>query len=218
MRHVLLAIRRVAYALCVIGASAGYAGNVCDAEKAGVQAGTERHFVVFAGRTQVFFERSGPTFVMLMRAGADEAEIGAFGIHADAGGKPVFGAVPASEYARFLRDGAAASGVMLRVEVSEPQYQRVLGILRNWDRRVRERALLYPDVAMDNILLVKQASEELNRCEATLVPYRLDWGLEDEVSEHNIALRIPFEYFRTLKQLNASRHVPDSAMPAALLE
>ena len=218
MRRMFLAIRRVAFALCLVGASVAYGGNSCEAEKTRVQPDAQRHFVVFAGRTQVFYERSGPTFVMLMRTGRDETEIGAFGIHAGAGGQPVFGAVPASEYQQFLRDSDSSRGVMLRVEVNAAQYQRVLDILSNWDRRVRESALLYPDVAMDNILLVKQASEELNRCEPTLVPYRLDWGLEDEISEHNIALRIPFEYFRALKQLNAARHVPDSAMPAALLE
>jgi hypothetical protein len=218
MKQLLPAIGRIALLLCVFGASALQAGNSCDFDKALAPPGADRHFVVFAGRTQVFFERSGPAFVMLMRTDREDVEIGAFGIHAGDGGMPVFGAVPAKEYGRFLRDADAHSGVMLRVEVNAAQYQRVLGILRGWERRVRERALLYPDIAMDNILLVKQATEELNRCETTLVPYRLDWGLEDDVSEHNTALRIPFEYFRALKQLNVARHVPDSAMPAALLE
>ena len=110
----------------------------------------------------------------------DGAEIGAFGIHADARGQPAFGAVPPKEYESFLREADAGGRVMFRVEVSAAQYARVLGVLRNWERRVRERALLYPDVALDNILLVKQASEELNRCEHMLVPYALDWGLEDD--------------------------------------
>jgi hypothetical protein len=217
MKRLIPAVRRMALVLCLLGAAATHAGMPCEANAPGA-AEAGRHFVVFAGRTRVFYERSGPTFVMLMRTGRDTAEIGAFGIHAGAGGEPLFGAVPAREYERFLRDRDAAAGVMLRLEVSAGQYQRVLGILRNWERRVRERALLYPDVAMDNILLVKQAAEELNRCESTLVPYQLDWGLEDDISEKNNALRIPFEYFRALKQLNASRHVPDSAMPAALLD
>jgi hypothetical protein len=211
-------MRRFAWLLCLICASGAFAGSACEPAKELAQSRGERHFVVFAGRPEVFFEHSGPAFVMLMQTGRDAAEIGAFGIHADGRGQPAFGPVPASEYERFLRDDAAASEVMLRVEVTAAQYQRVLGILRNWDRRVREHALLYPDVAMDNILLVKQATEELNRCESMLVPYRLDWGLDDDISEHNTALRIPLEYFRALRQLNASRHVPDSAMPAGLLD
>jgi hypothetical protein len=70
--------------------------------------------------------------------------------------------------------------------------------------------LLYPDIAMDNILVVKQATEELNRCSHTLAAYELDWGLQDDISEHNAPSRIPYEYFRELARLNAARHVPDA--------
>lgn len=209
-------LRQTTLALCLAAASAAHA-DACGEEKAAGASGADRHFVVFAGRTGVFFERSGPSFVMLMRSENDGAEIGAFGIHADARGQPAFGAVPPKEYESFLREADAGGRVMFRVEVSAAQYARVLGVLRNWERRVRERALLYPDVALDNILLVKQASEELNRCEPMLVPYALDWGLEDDISEQNVTLRVPFEYFSALKRLNTARHVPDAAMPAGLL-
>ena len=217
MRHIFI-ILRLLIASCLLAASGARGGNDCDVERIASPSGAERHFVVFAGRTGVFYERSGPTFVMLMRVDRDAADLGAFGIHADVRGQPAFGAVPADEYQQFLSDAALKSGVMLRLEVNAAQYERVLAVLRNWERRVRERALLYPDVALDNILLVKQATEELNRCTPALVPYQLDWGLQDDISEHNVALRIPFEYFRELKRLNAVRHVPDAAMPAALLE
>ena len=48
--------------------------------------------MVLAGRTGVFYERSGPTFVMLIRGAGDDVDIGAFGIYADADGHPAFGA------------------------------------------------------------------------------------------------------------------------------
>jgi hypothetical protein len=73
--------------------------------------------------------------------------------------------------------------------------------------------LLYPEIALDNILLVKQATEELNRCKDTIAGYELDWGLEDDISEHNAAARIPYEYFRELARLNATLHVPDPQQP-----
>jgi len=198
------------------------AAGVCEEEAQWTRSDSQRHFMVLAGRTDVFYERSGPAFVMLIKNGgehsADDVEIGAFGMYATSGNQPAFGAVPASEYEGFLHErGNQASEVMLRVEISGPQYEREVKILRSWERRVRERALLYPDIALDNILLVKQATEELNRCSNTLTPYELDWGLEDEISEHNAALRIPFEYFKELRRLNADKHVPDSAVPAALL-
>ena len=62
---------------------------------------------------------------------------------------------------------------------------------------------------MDNILLVKQATEELNRCRETIVGYELDWGLQDDISEHNVASRIPYEYFRA-GAARAARHVPEA--------
>ena len=57
---------------------------------------------------------------------------------------------------------------------------RVLDILRDWQRRAREGELLYPDdIYMNNILLVKQATETLNQCKATIDLYKLDWGVND---------------------------------------
>jgi hypothetical protein len=213
-------LRALALLAC-LHAPALLGAESCEAEASWKASKAERHFVVLAGRTDVFYERSGPTFVMLIRGAGDEVDLGAFGIYADADGHPAFGAVPASEYEAFLGEAAArgqakSSTVMLRLEVSAPQYERVLRVLRTWERRVAERALLYPDFALDNILLVRQATEELNRCRQTIVPYELDWGLDDAISEHHIALRIPFEYFKELKVRNEARHVSDAAMPAQL--
>jgi hypothetical protein len=150
---------------------------------------------------------------MLQRTAADATDVGAFGIYAGARRQPVFGPVPAGVYDEFVSEArkpsADESTVMLRLAISEHQYERTLQVLQAWERRVRENALLYPEIAMDNILLVKQATEELNRCSDTLVAYDLDWGLEDGISEHNVASRIPYEYFRELARLNAARHVPD---------
>jgi hypothetical protein len=177
------------------------AANVCEQEAPATRTDTQ-YYMILAGQTDVFHDRSGPTFVMLQKTAADETDVGAFGIYAGERKQPVFGPVPAKVY--------EASPVLLRLAISEPQYQRVLKLLRSWERRVRENALLYPDIALDNILLVKQATEEINRCGRTLEPYELDWGLEDDISERNLASRIPYEYFRELARLNASRHVPDT--------
>jgi hypothetical protein len=165
--------------------------------------------MILAGQTDVFYDRSGPTFVMLQRTAADETDVGAFGIYAGERKQPVFGPVPASVYERFVSETRKPADVLLRLSISKPQYDRALQVLQSWERRVRENALLYPEIAMDNILVVKQATEELNRCSHTLVAYELDWGLEDGISEHNIASRIPYEYFRELARLNSARHVPD---------
>lgn len=197
------------------------AASDCEAEAKRSGADAARYFMVLAARNGVFYERSGPAFVVLIKAGADAYDIGALGIYAGDNKQPVFGPVPADAYGELLRETGATSAketdVMLRLEINAAQYERTLQVLRSWERRVRERALLFPEIALDNILVVKQATEELNRCTRTIVAYELDWGLEDDISEHNAPLRIPYEYFKELKRLNGAKHVPDSAMPAALL-
>jgi len=184
------------------------AANACEQELRSTRSDTQQYYMILAGQTDVFYDRSGPTFVMLQRTAADETDVGAFGIYAGERKQPVFGPVPARVYERFVGESRKPADVLLRLAISKPQYDRALAVLQSWDRRVREKALLYPDVAMDNILLVKQATEELNRCRETIVRYELDWGLQDDISEHNVASRIPYEYFRELARLNAAQHVP----------
>jgi hypothetical protein len=167
-----------------------------------------QYFLVLAGRSGVFYDRSGPTFPILIKSDGRETQIDAVGIYF-VGGKPYFGSIPAEYRDEFMRDSLGDSDVMLRLAVSGPQYERGLKVLRTWDRRAREGALLYPDVFMDNVLLVKQVTETLNQCGATVKLYTLDWGVYDYISENNPPSRAPFLYFKELKRLNESLHVPD---------
>jgi hypothetical protein len=223
MKRAGLWLRGLAGAACLgaaWGALAGVAGS-CESEaSAAHSAATPRYFLVLAASTGVFYNRSGPSFVMLMKAGAgtDESAMGAVGIYANHEGSPVFGAVPWQVYDAFLHEPEKKSqDVMLRLEINEPQYQRVLGVLRGWEKRARENELLYPDeVFMNNILLVKQATEELNRCRQSVNLYQLDWGVNDRISDNNPPSRVPYLVFAELKRLNADRHVSDSHMPQGL--
>ena len=167
--------------------------------------------MILAGQTDVFYDRSGPTFVMLQRTAADETDVGAFGIYAGERKQPVFGPVPASVYERFVSESRKPSDVLLRLAISQPQYERALKVLQTWERRVRENALLYPEIAMDNILLVKQATEELNRCNADARrPTSSTGGCRTTSPSATTLARIPYEYFRELARLNAARHVADA--------
>jgi hypothetical protein len=214
-----------AAAVCLAGACGALAANAtgsCEREgKWTPSATTARHFLVLAASRDVFYDRSGPSFVMLMRANAanEESEMGAVGIYADDKRRAVFGSVPWQAYDAFLREpGKQSPNVMLRLEINEPQYERILGILRSWDRRARENQLLYKDdLFMNNILLVKQATEELNRCQEAFRLYRLDWGLDDRISDDNARSQVPRLVFEEMKRNNASLHVPDSRMPRGLL-
>jgi hypothetical protein len=167
-----------------------------------------QYFLVLAGRSGVSYDGGGPTFPILIKSDGRETQIDAVGVYF-AGSKPYFGAVPAEYRDEFMKDSLGSSDVMLRLAVSRPQYERALKILRTWDRRAREGALLYPDIFMDNILLVKQVTETLNQCGATVKLYTLDWGIYDYISENNPPSRSPFLYFKEVKRLNESLHVPD---------
>jgi hypothetical protein len=184
-----------------------------------VRMDTNQYFLVLAGRSGVSYDRSGPTFPILIKSDGRETQIDAVGIYF-VGGNPYFGAVPAEYRDEFMKDSLGASDVMLRLAISGPQYERGLKALRTWDRRSREGALLYPDIFMDNILLVKQVTETLNQCGASVKLYTLDWGTYDYISENNPPSLAPFLYFKELKRLNASLHIPDmrfqeSMRPAA---
>lgn len=174
-----------------------------------VRVETNQYFLVLAGRSGVFYDRSGPTFPILIKTDGQETRIDAVGVYF-VGGKPTFGAIPAESRDEFMKEPANASDVMLRLEIAGAQYERGLKILRTWERRAREGALLYPDVFMDNILLVKQITESLNQCGATIKLYNLDWGIYDHISENNPPSLAPFLYFKELRRLNESLHVRDA--------
>jgi hypothetical protein len=167
-----------------------------------------RYFVVLAGRRGTFYDRSGAAFSMLIKTDREKTQVDAVGIYA-AGETRIFGPIPAATYNQFMKEPRTDTDVMLRIEIAAAQYERSMKILATWERRVREDALLYPDVALDNILLVKQVTESLNQCGETLRLYNLDWGINDGISDNNRPPHIPFQYFKELRRLNDALHVRD---------
>jgi hypothetical protein len=178
-----------------------------------------RYFIVLAGRRGVFYDASGPTFPMMIKTDGRQTQIDAVGIYGT-GGYWSFGPVPAETYNYFMKEPPRSdSEVMLRLEITGVQYERALKYVRTWARRVKEGALLYPDLPMDNILLVKQVTESLNQCGERVKLYKLDWSLEDHISsssprDDNPISRTPFMYFQELRRLNESIHVNDEKFRA----
>ena len=167
-----------------------------------------RYFMVLAGRSGTFYDRSGPAFSMLIKTDGAKPQVDAVGIYSVKGAAN-FGTVPADAYGEFMKEPSNASGVLLRIEITGVQYERGLKILHTWERRVREGALLYPEISMDNILLVKQVTESLNQCGEKIKLYNLSWGVEDKLSDNTKPPHIPFLYFKELRRLNESLHIRD---------
>jgi hypothetical protein len=173
-----------------------------------VREGTHRYFLVLAGRSGTFYDQSGPTFPMLIKLGGKQPQIDAVGIYSS-GGHGKFGKIPTDTCNEFMKEPHNPTDIMFRLEMSEAEYERNLHIVQTWERRVREGALLYPNVYLDNILLVKQVTESLNHCSQRIKLYNLDWGINDNISEHNPPSLTPFLYFKELRRLNESLHVRD---------
>jgi len=172
-----------------------------------------KYFIVLAGRIGTFYDGSGPTFPMLIKTDGRQTQIDAVGTY-DVRGYWAFGPIPPETYNQFMKEPGKESDVMLRLEITAAQYERGLKIVRTWERRARNNELLYPDLTMDNILVAKQVTESLNQCGERFKLYKLDWSLEDRISssssrDDNPISRIPFLYFKELKRLNQSLHVPD---------
>jgi hypothetical protein len=178
-----------------------------------------RYFMVLAGRIRQFYDGSGPTFPMLIKTDGRETRIDAVGIY-PAGTFWTFGTIPAETYNQFMKETRSDSEVMFRLEISAAQYDRALGVVRTWERRARNNEFLYPDLPMDNILLVKQVTEGLNQCGERIKLYHLDWSMQDHISsssprDDNPISRTPFMYFKELRRLNESLHVGDEKFYAA---
>lgn len=169
-----------------------------------------RYFIVLAARQQVFYNNGGPAFPILIKTAGTEPEFVAVGTYAQQG-HAAFGAVPAATYREFLREARKDSEVVLRLEINSAQYERSLKILRTWERRAREDALLYPfGDPLNNVLLVKAVTETLNQCSEKIKLYNLNYvHPEDWISNQHSPGAIPFVYFKELRRLNETLHLPD---------
>lgn len=190
--------------LCLAAPVTAFGQKACESDGE-----PHRYFLVLAGRSGTFYDNSGPAFPMLIKLDGERTQVDALGVYSIQG-KRIFGPVPEESYREFMKEPRAASDVMLRLEITSAQYARGLKILRTWERRVKEGALLYPDVSLDNILLVKEVTESLNRCgEKEIKLYKLDWDYEDKISDNNPPPQVPFLFFKEMKRLNESLHVRD---------
>lgn len=167
-----------------------------------------RYFLVLAGHRGVFFDKSGPTFPMLIRTDGHNTDVAAVGIYSIDGVR-AFGVIPKATYEHFMKESKDPDDVMFRLEISGAQYERSMKTMRIYERRVNEHELLYTDPFLNNILLVKDVTEGLNLCQKTIKLYSLDWGFTDYISEQNLPSVAPLVYFQELKRLNLALHVPD---------
>jgi hypothetical protein len=177
----------------------------------------DRYFIVFAARKGEFYDKTGSAFPMVIKLAGGVPTIDAFGVYLAKDGR-AFGAVPQNVYKNYLREARNESETTLRLEINSRQYERALKVIKEWERRDREGALLYTTTAetlddatwLNNILVVKAVTETLNQCSADLNLYPLNYVIKDDwITDKFGSAFVPFYYFKELRQRNEARHIDD---------
>lgn len=178
----------------------------------------DRYFIVLTARRGEFYDTSGSAFPMVIKLAGGVPTIDAFGVYLTKEGK-TFGTVPATVYKNYLREARNDSETTLRLEINSRQYERVLKIIKEWERRDREGALLYTMRGMDNsedpnylnnILVVKAITETLNQCTDDVTLYPLNYVVKDDwITNKYTSGFVPFYYFQELRRLNEGRNIPE---------
>jgi hypothetical protein len=177
----------------------------------------DRYFIVLAARKGEFYDTSGSSFPMVIKLAGGVPTIDAFGIYLAKDGR-AFGTVPPAVYKEYLGEPRNDSETTLRLEVNSRQYERALKIIKEWERRDREDALLYitgKDVsddptALNNILVVKAVTETLNQCSEDVNLYPLNYVVKDDWITNKVSSSfVPFYYFQELRRRNEARNIPE---------
>jgi osmotically-inducible protein OsmY len=154
---------------------------------------------------------------MIIKLAGGAPTIDAFGVYL-AKGERAFGAVPPDVYKNYLREARTDSETTLRLEINSRQYERALKVIKEWERRDREGALLYTTRAqtlddatyLNNILVVKAVTETLNQCSDDVNLYPLNYIQKDDwISDKVRSALVPFFYFKELRLRNEARHIDD---------
>ena len=177
----------------------------------------DRYFIVLSARKGEFYNTSGSAFPVVIKLAGGVPTIDAFGIYPE-NKQVAFGTVPPALYKEYVREARNDSETILRLEINSRQYERALKVIKEWERRNREGALLYTTAAetlddatsLNNILVVKAVTETLNQCSVDFNLYPLNYVHKDDwISNKVKSAFVPFYYFKELRQRNEARHIPD---------
>ena len=177
----------------------------------------DRYFIVLSGRRGEFYNNSGSSFSMVIKLAGGVPTIDAFGVYPE-NKEIAFGTVPPAVYKEYLREARNDSETTLRLEINSRQYERALKIIKEWERRAREGALLYTIAAetlddpasLNNILVVKAVTETLNQCSEDFDLHPLNYVVKDDWITNKVGSAfVPFYYFKELTRLNEARHIPE---------
>ncbi|HEX8853473.1 MAG TPA: hypothetical protein VF754_08300, partial [Pyrinomonadaceae bacterium] len=165
--------------------------------------------------TQITY--GGPAFAMWTKLDGRKTEVKTLGLYlvTDSAGRavPVVGNIPNELYKEFVNESAKSSDVMIRLELTEAEFERTHKIFNSWDKRVREKTLLYDDPYLNAMEFLRRTAESLNQCGEKVQLHKLTWLQNDPiVTRHNIPQH-PLEYIRVMRKKNEKLHITDERFP-----
>ncbi len=175
---------------------------------------THRYFLTFAARSDV---RTRNDLVLLMWTSFDGrgTDLEALGVSGGRDRAAVFGRIPAALAAEFAADRRDESRVMLRLEMSEPEYRRTHAVFAAWDRRLKSRKPLTADPQQLASEFVDETIQAFNRCNLVVELPRSSTAATTATGEGDALQRL-VTFVRQLKATNANRHVTDDQFSAPL--
>lgn len=181
-----------------------------------IRAQTNRYFLTFAASSGTIQE-GGPAFAMWTKLDGRQTKIDTLGLYLSKGqaGRfvPTVGTIPAALYQEFVNESSKPSDVMIRLELTEAEFERTHKVFEIWDKRVRTKTLLYDDPYLNGMEFLRRAAESLNQCREKVELHKLTWSIHDQiVTKHNLPQH-PLEYIRVMRKKNNHLHVTDAMFP-----
>jgi hypothetical protein len=172
---------------------------------------TRRYFLTFAVRSGKA-QPDGAAFAMWTKLNGRKTDIEALGVHfaKDVKGKPgpVFAPVQAQLYNEFTAESEKEAEVMMRIELTEAEFERSYKVFEAWTEFARIAKLPHKDHYLNGLEFLKSAAENLNLCDEKLTLQTTD-GAAAARNPHQQTL----EYVRMMRKRNDNLHVTDREFP-----
>jgi hypothetical protein len=177
----------------------------------------DQYFVVLAAHRGTPPHTGGPAFVMLIRkpeGGGTEVET--FGLYYS-NGERINGPVPEKLYQELVKNPSPGDDAVLRLQVTAAGFARGMRIVRVWQQRAREGALLFPSYSYLNVIVpLKEVAESLNACAETIHLHKLTWMVDDQIGANFAEWEQPFQYVKKLRELNDLTNVPNATFQQSI--
>jgi hypothetical protein len=172
-----------------------------------VRAQTHRYFLTFAARR-------GPAlsaFAMWTTLDGRGTKIEALGLRLEnrGGAAPIFGPIPERLYHQFENESNKDSDVILRIELTEAEFDTSHKVFETWAENARTAKLPHDDPYLNGMEFLKSAAENLNQCDEKL-KLETTAGAPTTQNPHQQAL----EYVVGMRKKNKNLHVTDGMFPA----